>query len=141
MIRFRLFAALALIAATVFAAVHYSEGSTAEAGLFFRRDGSRRTPLRTAAGAVRQVVENTASRRAARGAPVIFPGLRAAAICSTGAARVRAVFDGLGAVGRLLQFGRLHRRGRSGVSSGKPFARRTTTISSKGRRGGPPDDF
>jgi len=85
MIRTRMFAALALIAATVFAAVHYSEGSTAEAGLFFRRDGSRRTPLRTAAGAVRQVVENTASRRAARGAPVIFPGLRAAAVCSTGA--------------------------------------------------------
>lgn len=85
MIRFRTLAALGLIAATVFAAVHYADGSTAEAGLFFRRDGSRRTPLRTVAAGVRQVVANTAARRQARGAPVLFPQLRAAAVCSTGA--------------------------------------------------------
>lgn len=78
MTRPRMFAALCLIAAAVFAAVHYSAESSAEAGLFFRRDGAARQPLRTVAAAV-------AARRDARGAAIIFPRLHAAASRSSNA--------------------------------------------------------
>ena len=79
MIRPRTLAALGLIAATVAFAVYYSAGATAEAGLFFRRDGAARQPVRTVAAAI-------ASRRQARGAPIVFPRLHAAALQSSGAA-------------------------------------------------------
>ncbi len=79
MIRPRTLAALGLIAATVAFAVYYSAGATAEAGLFFRRDGAARQPVRTVAAAI-------ASRRQARGAPIVFPRLHAAALQSSGTA-------------------------------------------------------
>jgi len=64
--------AVAIIAAVVAAAVYFA-APTAEAGLFFRRDGSARQP-------VRRVVAAIAERREARGAVAVFPRMRSAAL-------------------------------------------------------------
>lgn len=67
---------LTLLAVTAFIAMAVAE---VDAGLFFRRDGSRRTPLVTAARVVAAPVRAVAEARAAAGRPVLFPRLRAAA--------------------------------------------------------------
>lgn len=55
--------------------------TVAEAGIFFRRDGSRRTPIRSALRLAAAPVRAIAANREARGAPILLPRLRRTADC------------------------------------------------------------
>lgn len=59
-----------------------AEGS---AGLFFRRDGNPRQPVRATVQAARNVVQNVAARRESRGAVAVLPRVRSAALAQGGA--------------------------------------------------------